>query len=227
MAKARTQGFRLLPSYYEAIRDLPDQERLQIYDALMDYGFGNAVQGLPPSIQGYFRLIQPSLDKSIKFEIKQKENGAKGGRPPKNQNITQQKPKPDLGFENENLAFALDLAVDNDLAVEIERAIEEGGADKPPRSPRFIPPTVEEVRGYCLERGNKVNPQHFVDFYASKGWKVGNQGMRDWRAAVRTWEGREKANEPQAPNRTYDIEEVEAMSRFDVLEDDDDGFEDF
>lgn len=53
---------------------------------------------------------------------------------------------------------------------------------------RFTPPTVDEVAAYCRERGNAVDAQRFVDFYASKGWKVGNAGMKDWRAAVRNWE---------------------------------------
>lgn len=56
---------------------------------------------------------------------------------------------------------------------------------------RFTPPTVEEVAAYCKERGNNVDPERFVDFYSAKGWKVGNQAMKDWRACVRTWEKRE------------------------------------
>nr|DAX17819.1 MAG TPA: hypothetical protein [Caudoviricetes sp.] len=57
---------------------------------------------------------------------------------------------------------------------------------------RFSPPAVSEVEAYCRERRNDVDPQRFVDFYASKGWKVGAQPMRDWKAAVRTWEQRRK-----------------------------------
>lgn len=56
---------------------------------------------------------------------------------------------------------------------------------------RFTPPSVEEIRAYCQERGNHVDPQRFYDFYASKGWKVGNQSMKDWKACVRTWEQRD------------------------------------
>lgn len=55
---------------------------------------------------------------------------------------------------------------------------------------RFVPPTVDEVTAYCRERQNNVDPQRFIDFYASKGWKVGNQPMKDWKACVRTWEQR-------------------------------------
>lgn len=53
---------------------------------------------------------------------------------------------------------------------------------------RFTPPMVEDVEAYCRERGNGVDAQRFVDYYASKGWKVGKVGMKDWHAAVRNWE---------------------------------------
>ena len=59
----------------------------------------------------------------------------------------------------------------------------------------FSKPTVSDVSGYCRERSNAVDPDAFVDFYESVGWRVGNKPMKDWKAAVRTWEKRhEKPN---------------------------------
>ena len=52
----------------------------------------------------------------------------------------------------------------------------------------FIPPTVREVKEYCGERKNDVDPDKFVSFYSSNGWRVGKNPMRDWRASVRSWE---------------------------------------
>jgi len=52
-------------------------------------------------------------------------------------------------------------------------------------------PTVEEVGEYCRERENQIDPQRFVDHYQANGWKVGRNAMKDWRAAVRTWEKNE------------------------------------
>ena len=57
---------------------------------------------------------------------------------------------------------------------------------------KFTPPTVEEVQTYCLERHNTVDAERFVDFYESKGWMIGKNAMRDWKAAVRTWERKDK-----------------------------------
>lgn len=64
--------------------------------------------------------------------------------------------------------------------------------DKSRTAPRFKPPTLQEVTDYCQERGNKIDPQRFVDFYEAKGWRVGNTPMKDWKAAVRTWEQRDR-----------------------------------
>lgn len=56
------------------------------------------------------------------------------------------------------------------------------------KAKRFIPPNVEEVEQYCLERSNNIDAQSFIDFYESKGWMIGKNKMKDWKAAVRTWE---------------------------------------
>ena len=71
------------------------------------------------------------------------------------------------------------------------------GGEKPPELPedakesvgkKFIPPTEAEVREYCEQRKNSVDAAAFVNFYESKGWMIGKNKMKDWKAAVRTWE---------------------------------------
>ena len=64
-------------------------------------------------------------------------------------------------------------------------------ADKPPRT-RFSPPSIEEVAEYCRERRNAVDSQRFVDYYSANGWMIGKNKMKDWKAAVRTWERSDK-----------------------------------
>lgn len=53
---------------------------------------------------------------------------------------------------------------------------------------KFERPSIDEVAEYCRERGNQVDPEKFVNHYDSNGWKVGKNSMKDWKAAVRTWE---------------------------------------
>ena len=71
-------------------------------------------------------------------------------------------------------------------------------AEPKPVKKKFIPPTVDEVRAYCDERSNGIDPEAFVAFYSSKGWKVGSDTMRDWKSAVITWEKRRNtSSQPQ------------------------------
>lgn len=74
--------------------------------------------------------------------------------------------------------------------------------NKREKKKRFAPPSLEEVRTYCQERNNSVDPQRFLDHYESNGWMVGRNKMKDWKAAVRTWESRNKA-EPKPQLAAY------------------------
>ena len=88
----------------------------------------------------------------------------------------------------------------------------------------FKPPTLDEVREYCQERGKGVDPEKWFDFYSSKGFMIGKNKMKDWRAAVRTWEKNRDgspvpANKPDARDvhgyeqRSYESEQQAAMAR--------------
>ena len=57
---------------------------------------------------------------------------------------------------------------------------------------KFIRPTLQEVKDYCQERANNVDPEQFIDYYQANGWKVGKNPMKDWKASVRTWERKNK-----------------------------------
>lgn len=78
----------------------------------------------------------------------------------------------------------------------------------------FKKPTLEEVKQYCLERKNNINPEKFVDYYESIGWKVGRNTMKDWKAAVRTWEKNSKNSfyqSSESKNVFYEIGKEEGL----------------
>lgn len=89
---------------------------------------------------------------------------------------------------------------------------------------RFKKPTVEEVSLYCKERNNGINAEAFVNFYESKGWLVGKTPMKDWKAAVRTWELKRATKEPQIlptwfdkPSENEELTEEERKEFDDLL----------
>lgn len=104
------------------------------------------------------------------------------------------------------------LSVSDSMSVSVSnKSIEMG---KPPR-PRFVPPTVDEVKNYCLERRSSVDPEQFFDFYTANGWKQGaGKPIKDWRACVRTWERRDWNSTPESPApkaKKYEIIDGEAV----------------
>lgn len=81
--------------------------------------------------------------------------------------------------------------------------------DKPQNNNKFKNPTLEEVKEYCKERNNNVDAEKWHSYYTSNGWKVGKNSMKDWKAAVRTWEKSDikptnKFNNYTQPNTNYD-----------------------
>jgi hypothetical protein len=77
--------------------------------------------------------------------------------------------------------------------------VKESKVNKSIGAGRFAPPTVTEITAYCKERNNDVDAERFHDFYQAKGWMVGKNKMSDWKAAVRTWEKKDRA-EPDKPS---------------------------
>lgn len=93
------------------------------------------------------------------------------------------------------------------------------------RPRKFVPPSVDEVREYCQTRRNSVDPQRFVDYYTSNGWLVGKNKMKDWKAAVRTWEQRDfpersYSRKPEVPKGCGEIGEAELEAIQRVLRED-------
>lgn len=95
-----------------------------------------------------------------------------------------------IHMENENENE--DVIVNRDVIVDKKGIGNKGGAGGKIRK-GFVLPTIEEVETYCLERKNSVDPQKWHSWYTANGWRVGKNPMRDWRAAVRTWERKETA----------------------------------
>lgn len=82
------------------------------------------------------------------------------------------------------------------------------------KTSRFTPPTLDEVKEYCLSRNNNVDAERWIDFYESKGWMIGKNKMKNWKAAVRTWEKGEKGGKPKSNNQkgsAGDYSEIESL----------------
>ena len=167
-------------------KKLPDAQRLQYYDALFAYGLRQE----QPDFQGDVMLeciwecVTPQIDANQQRYL----NGLKGGPPAGSRNNpsgrrgkrTNQKLTENLPNENENVNENGNATLFGDV---------EGDAPaKQHTSKRFAKPTLQEVQQYCASRHNGIDAAKFIDHYDSVGWKIGKAPMKDWKAAVRTWE---------------------------------------
>ena len=94
---------------------------------------------------------------------------------------------------------------------------ENNNTPKAEKKERFKAPTVEEVQEYCTERGNNIDAQHFIDYYSARGWMLGKNHIKDWKACIRTWE-RNDSFKPQKhnaqPEKKYDQNGYESEEEF-------------
>lgn len=135
-----------------------------------------------PLIELSFNVVKFDMDKNNeKYERvvqRNRKNGEKGGRP---KNPTEPK-KPNGLFGNPTEPKKADNDNENDNEHDNDNEIKRESKAK-----RFTPPTITEVSDYCRENNYNIDAQRFVDFYESKGWMVGKNKMKDWKAAVRNW----------------------------------------
>lgn len=82
----------------------------------------------------------------------------------------------------------IELEIEKELEKELEIEKDSSAKSTTTKRKRFEKPTLSEIKQYCIERNNNVNAEQFFDYYESNGWKVGKNSMKDWKAAVRTWE---------------------------------------
>lgn len=173
-----------------AILSMSDAEAGRLAKAIWTYTMKHEELNLSGAERGMFAMVlmQLDLDDQAEAEIsaKRAEAGALGGKHTQANNRAEKQ-------EEANQANATIKNKNKEEDKEIKKIPSKEGTKE--SAVHFTPPTLEEVKEYCLERNNGVNAQKWYDFYASKGWKVGNQGMKDWKAAVRTWEQRDNGTQ--------------------------------
>ncbi|MCR5769388.1 MAG: DUF6291 domain-containing protein [Lachnospiraceae bacterium] len=211
-------------SWVEAIEeDMQDEkERQAVAWAILRYG----IHGIEEKLTGTASAIYRLAKQTINANNRKYAEGCKGGRPKTNgsseeitNGFSEKKPmvfqennhrfseEKTNGFsENETIGFSEEKP--SDIQENNHRFLKNKTTDTETDTEtetdtvtvrgKFIPPTLEEVKAYCEERKNTINPQRFIDFYTGKGWMIGKNKMKDWKATVRTWEETER-QKPTAP----------------------------
>lgn len=221
MAETRP-GVMLYFETLQAIEELDAEEAKQIMSAILHYcrdGEEPAFRGMPAAI---WHLIRNGLDRDgERYNEKQlRGHWLTYCRKCKEAGTTP------LGFDE----WAAERA-DNDTSPLVERTVDNAvNVSQPTTStapssspsssstgrvcashPRFVPPTLDEVRAYCQERRNTVDPERFMDHYQANGWKVGRNPMKDWKAAVRKWEKTDTARSGRSTRAAPDTDPLKGF----------------
>ena len=182
--------------WLESTEELTAAEKGRLVDALVEYARGGSWQEYIKGNERYLvKELILKIDRFNEFVQKRAESGRKGGlSKPKQTEANLSKP-----YLNNNINIKDNI--NNNI-------IYEETLSKEREKKRFVPPSLDEVTAYCTERNNSIDPEGFIDFYTSNGWKVGKNPMKDWKAAVRSWEQRDKRPAKKKPGRFDAINEA-------------------
>ena len=196
--------------YFEirpCIKRLTLEEKGQLFEAILDYGEYGAIPEVDGAVGVAWDFIQQRLDRDTgrydekveqtKYAVAVREAKKKGIQLPpfeKWRILSDEERDRLLSDDNERYPNSTTISTSNSTSISNSKDNKENMADKPPTRHRFSPPSVEDVRESCKEKGYNVDPERFVDYYTSNGWKVGRNPMKDWKAAARTWAKKEKPN---------------------------------
>lgn len=196
----KKETFILHTADYETIRPLSAAQKGDLLDAIFCHVRGEEEPDLDPMTRMAFRFMAAQLDRDQeKWEEvcrKRQEAGRKGAEARK-ANLA------NATFANQSLANQADTDTESESESESESDPEtESDSDSEAvavSEPDPVPPPVEAVAAYCAARNNHIDAEKFCDYYAARGWMLGRERMVDWRAAVRSWERRERAGPAQSP----------------------------
>ena len=181
----------------EAILALTVPERGRLLGSLLRYIQGSEEGAEEPRGNEYslYLVLKAQIDKDKSISKMREENGRLGGvaKASKRWQV--------LANASKNFSPPPSLPSPPTPPVSISPSPKE----KPPKGgKKKVPPTLDEVRAYCLERRNGIDPQAFMDFYEARGWKYGQgRPVVDWKACVRTWEHRRREESGQDEQRYF------------------------
>ena len=178
------------------IKRLTLDEKGQLFEAILDYGeFGN-LPNFDDRLGIAWDFIQPKLDKDSELyghKVLQRQYAVYVREARKQDSVPISFDEwLSLSDDEKNRLLSADIGSYPTSTPTPTSTSTDSEADKPPAHRKFVPPTVQEVAGYCQEKGYAVDAERFVSYYEAIGWKVGRNPMKSWQAAVRTWASKEK-----------------------------------
>jgi hypothetical protein len=194
MATDKKGTILLYVAHYESIRSLTLKQKGMLLDCIFLFSLGEPCNTEDPVVNMAFSFIKERITANADKYADVVQKRREAGRRHKGNQYTRMEQNGTNGTDNDNVIVNENVN-DNEPTTNVAGEEKKEKTSKEVKKTaahdkRFVKPTPDEVQAYCDDRGNGINGQSFCDFYESKGWKVGSSPMKDWRAAVRTWEQR-------------------------------------
>jgi hypothetical protein len=205
--------FLLRAAYKEQLDMLTMEQRGTLFTAIICYASDEEIPEMDGLVKMCFSFIRQQLDRDNEaYDAKCRKNAENAKkRWDNNDAIACERMQDDANACEPMRTDAKQHArinshsdSDSDSDTDIKKEPPKGG--KKESAPRFHPPSVDEVRAYAIEKGYNVDAERFVDFYTSKGWKVGSAPMKDWKAAVRNWARSERQGQAAKPKNNSNFQ---------------------
>lgn len=212
-AKGNSDTFVFYPTFLTSIEAIKSEAvQLAMLKAVINYGLYGALPDFTEidpigTLDAAFVQMRYAIDEAKARRRKCKENGDKGGPPKGNTNALKKQPNstqnnPKQPYVNVNGYDYVNISSNEDKGKSVSR---------------FVPPTLDEIRDYCNEKGFALDADEIHDYYQSKGWLVGKVPMKDWKAAVRQWARRDGRGE--FANSRYSTKNSARRGTFEISRD--------
>jgi len=185
MTEKTRDSFIFYRSFYQSAKKLPKEDKAELFDAICSYALNGELVEMSVVPEAIFTVIKPNLDANRrKWQNGCKEKKKRGEVEAKQeQEISKDEAKDKQTISKAEGNVNVNVNVNKDVNHNLESKS---------KSKHFIKPTLEEVKGYCNELSCNIDPQNFIDYYQSNGWKVGKNSMKDWKATLRQWKSRDR-----------------------------------
>ena len=218
MAKEKKAAWFKLYLHNKAVMQaVPNDVLGAAMKGIMDYFDEGVEPEMDPLTKVVFMSMRPFVDEANAQYEKDIESGKKSAQKRKE---AKEAKSPSTPLNQKEEEKEKEKEEDEEEEKEEEKEIREKEEEEErvmiaakPTRPRFTPPSESEVREYCNQMGYRFAPENFLNYYTSVGWKVGRNPMKDWKAALRNWNTKEKNYgkhtkhyEPEIPTWTIGVQ---------------------
>ena len=201
------KSFVLYTEWEDAFDNQPNDVAGELIKTIFDYVRSEDIPQIDNGIvNAMFSILKPAIDRNIKkydTAIEQRKEAGKKSAEKRKRNST---------TVNERTRACTDSVSESDsVSDSVSTKVDEESKKK---TSRFLKPTIQQLQDFISEKKYSVNTETFFNYYEANGWKVGKNSMKDWKAAIRTWQSKEKPQQPEINHPFTNFQDKQKYDKF-------------